>query len=69
VQAALARVDEFDDVVRTLIRERRAEIDRPADLLTGLVESVDDAGMPLSEDKISRPSRTSSSVAPRRRPI
>ncbi|HEX7094579.1 MAG TPA: cytochrome P450 [Acidimicrobiales bacterium] len=50
--AALARVDEFDAIVRELIRERRAASKRPVDLLTGLVESVDDDGKPLSEDKI-----------------
>jgi cytochrome P450 len=51
-QAALARVDEFDEIVRDLIRDRRASDDRPHDLLTGLVESLDDEGRPLSEDKI-----------------
>jgi cytochrome P450 len=52
VRDALARVDAFDDTVRELIRERRAMRDRPNDVLTGLVEAVDDEGRELSEDKI-----------------
>jgi cytochrome P450 len=50
--AAGARVDEFDAMVRALIRERRAGTDRPDDLLTGLVDCVDREGRPLSEDKV-----------------
>jgi cytochrome P450 len=52
VAAASKRVDDFDAVVRALIRERQAMTDRPKDLLTDLVESVDDNGNRLSEDKI-----------------
>jgi hypothetical protein len=52
VRDALARVDAFDETVRELIRERRAMRDRPNDVLTGLVEAVDDEGRELSEDKI-----------------
>jgi len=50
--AAGARVDEFDAMVRELIRERRASRDRPDDLLTGLVACVDSDGHLLSEDKV-----------------
>jgi cytochrome P450 len=50
--AAGARVDEFDAMVRELIRDRRAGNDRPDDLLTGLVDCVDSEGRPLSEDKV-----------------
>jgi cytochrome P450 len=52
VREASARVDAFDDMVRQLIRDRRASTERPDDLLTGLIESVDDDGNHLSEDKI-----------------
>jgi cytochrome P450 len=52
VAAASKRVDEFDAVARALIRERQAATDKPKDLLTDLVESVDDNGNHLSEDKI-----------------
>jgi cytochrome P450 len=52
VAAASQRVDEFDAATRALIRERQAATDRPKDLLTDLVESVDDNGNHLSEDKI-----------------
>lgn len=52
VEAASKRVDEFDAAARALIRERQASNDRPKDLLTDLVESVDDNGNHLSEDKI-----------------
>jgi cytochrome P450 len=50
--AAGARVDEFDAMVRELIRARRAGSDRPDDLLTGLVDCVDSEGRPLPEDKV-----------------
>jgi cytochrome P450 len=50
--AAGARVDEFDAMVRELIRSRRAGTDRPDDLLSGLVDCVDSEGRPLSEDKV-----------------
>ena len=52
VAAASQRVDEFDAATRQLIRERQASTDRPKDLLTDLIESVDDKGNHLSEDKI-----------------
>lgn len=52
VRRAMAYVDEFDEIARRLIRERRAASDRPDDVLTGLVECVDDDGNHLSEDKI-----------------
>ncbi len=51
-EAAGARVDEFDEMVRALIRSRRAGGDRPDDLLSGLVDCVDSEGRPLSEDKV-----------------
>ncbi len=47
-----ARVDEFDEMVRELIRERRASSSRPDDLLSGLIDCVDAEGRPLSEDKV-----------------
>ena len=52
VKAALARVDEFDDLARHQIKARRAMADRPNDVLTGLIECVAESGQPLSEDKI-----------------
>lgn len=52
VKAALARVDEFDGLARQQIRARQAMTERPSDVLTGLIECVDDSGKPLSEDKI-----------------
>jgi len=50
--AAGARVDEFDEMVRELIRSRRAGTDRPPDLLSGLIDCVDNEGRLLSEDKV-----------------
>ena len=50
--AAGARVDEFDAMVRDLIRARRGGTERPDDLLSGLVDCVDSEGRPLSEDKV-----------------
>jgi cytochrome P450 len=49
---AAAHVAAFDDRYREVIRDRRAAGDRPADLLTALVEAVDDEGRALSEEKI-----------------
>lgn len=49
---ATAFVDAFDAMARERIRERRAMRDRPDDVLTGLIECVDDEGRPLSEEKI-----------------
>ena len=51
-QAAAGRVAAFDDRIRALIRERRHATDRPGDILTALVEAVDDDGRSLSDDKI-----------------
>ncbi len=51
-RAAGERVDAFDEMVRGLIRDRRAAAERPDDLLTGLVECVGSDGQPLSEDKV-----------------
>jgi pikromycin synthase len=50
--AAQARLDAFDEMAARAIAERRAMTDRPADLLTGLVESVDDDGNHHSDEKI-----------------
>ena len=50
--AAGARVDDFDAMVRELIRARRAGTERPGDLLSGLVDCEDSEGRPLSEDKV-----------------
>lgn len=49
---AADRVEEFDERFREVIRERQRASDRPRDLLSALVEYVDDDGRPLSEDKI-----------------
>jgi cytochrome P450 len=52
VEAARVIVEEFDAIARRVIRERRASAHRPDDVLTGLIESRDADGQPLSEDKI-----------------
>jgi cytochrome P450 len=52
VRSAMAFVAEFDEMARDRIRERRAAKVRPDDVLTGLVECVDETGRPLSENKI-----------------
>lgn len=52
VETARAIVEEFDAVARSVIRQRRASSQRPDDVLTGLIESRDADGKPLSEDKI-----------------
>jgi cytochrome P450 len=52
VEAAMAVVAEFDAAAREVIRERQASTHRPDDVLTGLIESLDADGKPLSEDKI-----------------
>ena len=52
VRAAMAFVEDFDAMARECIRERRAAKDRPDDVLTGLINCVDDHGNPLSENKI-----------------
>jgi cytochrome P450 len=51
-QEATARVEAFDEAFRQVIRDRQRATDRPRDLLSSLIESVDDDGHPLSEDKI-----------------
>jgi cytochrome P450 len=52
VAAARVVVEEFDALARTVIRQRQASSQRPDDVLTGLIESQDSDGRPLSEDKI-----------------
>ncbi len=52
VEAAQAVVAEFDAAARDVIRQRQRSTHRPDDVLTGLIESRDDDGKPLSEDKI-----------------
>jgi len=52
VAEANAIVARFDAAAREAIRKRQTLASRPADLLTGLIESVDDKGEHLSEDKI-----------------
>jgi cytochrome P450 len=52
VEAARAAVEKFDAAAREVIRQRRASVRRPDDVLTGLIESRDADGKPLSEDKI-----------------
>jgi cytochrome P450 len=49
---ALARVEEFDEHLRRVIRARRRAPERPPDLMTALIEHVDDDGRPLSEEKV-----------------
>lgn len=49
---AEAVVQDFDDHARTLIAERRAQPDRPNDLMTALVEAVDSEGRPLSDERV-----------------
>lgn len=49
---AEALVGSFDDRARALIAERRQQADRPNDLMTALIESVDDEGRPLSDEKV-----------------
>ena len=51
-RAALDRVLEFDDHLREVIAARQAAVERPADLLTHLVDYVDDDGHRLSDEKI-----------------
>jgi cytochrome P450 len=52
VAAARAVVVEFDAAAREVIRQRQRSTHRPDDVLTGLIESRDGDGKPLSEDKI-----------------
>lgn len=52
IEAARKIVDRFDAVARQVIRERQTSSHRPDDVLTGLIESRDADGNPLSEDKI-----------------
>jgi cytochrome P450 len=49
---ALARVEAFDEHLRQVIRARRRAAERPPDLMTALIEHVDDEGRPLSEEKV-----------------
>jgi cytochrome P450 len=50
--AASGRCLQFDDHLRDVIRARRESGDRPDDLLTTLIESHDDAGTPISDERI-----------------
>jgi cytochrome P450 len=50
--AASARCLQFDDHLRDVIRKRRESGDRPDDLLTTLIECSDDAGTPISDERI-----------------
>jgi cytochrome P450 len=52
VEAANAVVAQFDAAAREVIRQRQRSTHRPDDVLTGLIESRDADGKPLSEDKI-----------------
>lgn len=52
VAAANAVVAQFDAAAREVIRQRQGSAHRPDDVLTGLIESLDADGKPLSEDKI-----------------
>jgi len=49
---AVTRVEAFDDRLREVIAERQAMTDRPRDLMTALIEAVDDDGVHLSDEKI-----------------
>jgi cytochrome P450 len=50
--AASARCLLFDDHLREVIRNRRDSGQRPDDLLTTLIECHDDAGIPISDERI-----------------
>jgi cytochrome P450 len=50
--AASARCVLFDDHLRRVIRSRRESGQRPDDLLTTLIECHDDAGTPISDERI-----------------
>lgn len=50
--AAGARCLLFDDHLRQVIRRRRESGDRPDDLLSTLIECHDDAGTPISDERI-----------------
>lgn len=50
--AAATRVQAFDDRLREVIAERQRSVDRPRDLMTALIEAVDDDGRPLSDERI-----------------
>jgi cytochrome P450 len=50
--AASARCLRFDDHLREVIRSRRESGQRPDDLLTTLIECRDDAGTPISDERI-----------------
>jgi cytochrome P450 len=50
--AASARCLRFDDHLREVIRNRRESGQRPDDLLTTLIECRDDAGTPISDERI-----------------
>ena len=52
VRAAAAFVDDFDAMARECIRERVASSHRPDDVLTGLIECVDETGQALTENQI-----------------
>jgi cytochrome P450 len=49
---AAARVEAFDQHFREVIRARRQATERRRDLMTALIEYVDDDGRPLSEEKV-----------------
>ncbi|MCU1376634.1 MAG: hypothetical protein JWO68_3920 [Actinomycetia bacterium] len=51
-QAAATRVLAFDDRLREVIAERQRMTNRPWDLMTALIEAVDDQGRPLSDERI-----------------
>lgn len=51
-RAAAERVAAFDDRLRAIIAERQQMKDRPRDVMTALVEAVDDEGQPLSGERI-----------------
>lgn len=50
--SAVERVEAFDDRLREVIAERQAMADRPKDLMTALIEAVDDEGRHLSDERI-----------------
>jgi len=50
--AAARRVDQFDDELRVVIADRQRSDNRPDDLMTALIEHVDDEGRHLSDEKI-----------------
>jgi cytochrome P450 len=50
--AAAARCLEFDQHLRQVISERRRSGERPDDLMTALIQCIDDQGQPISDERV-----------------